>query len=326
MIHEYALDPALLDNWERIRYYTEKFGHEKRRHISRFPKRWKKMVWDGLGTVGDIERKRSEVYLSHIDRLLVGKDRAYNGDLPWLDNAEQEHRRKPFKAVLSTQNPRGHEVVVPNHEFSESHPLLCFPVQERVTRTPIALAEFLTPILAGASKVLLIDPYFHPQPDTNIHTPIFRANRRHLPLIEFLRRVRDGCHVEYHALRQTSRGSRVPIGDENARDMDSWAESCTTALPHILPHGAKVTVFRWQELQGGRQFHARYLVTDQCAVSVDPGLDADRNTANEFVEITYLNDAKRLELEARFAAGATEYALLSKHEVVGIGDCSVYSP
>jgi hypothetical protein len=326
MIHEYALDPSLLDTWERIRYYVEKFGYDKRRLISRYPRKWKKMVWESVRTSRDAERKRVEVFLTQVDQLLVEKDRRYDGDLPWLDNAEQEHARLPFRAVLSTVNPRGHAFVVANDQFAESHPLLSFPAQEMVKRTPEALGDFLAPIFARAKRVLLIDPHFDPQPGTNINPPKFRASRWHLPLIIFLGKVGAECQIEYHALRQTNRGSRVPFGDDHNQDMTSWAEACTAALPHVLPKGSRLAIFRWQERDGGRQFHARYLVTDQCAVMIDPGLDADRNTANEFAEISCLNEANRYELETRYATDATEYKLLSRHEIEGIGDCLPRGP
>jgi hypothetical protein len=73
MIHEYAVDPALLNNWERFRYLTEKFGVCRGRLISRFPKRWKAMVYDGLSSVGEIERKKIEIYLQRIDEKMLAR-------------------------------------------------------------------------------------------------------------------------------------------------------------------------------------------------------------------------------------------------------------
>ena len=108
--------------------------------------------------------------------------------------------------------------------------------------------------------------------------------------------------------------------------MESWATSCSAALPHVLPKGGKLSIFRWQEREGGRQFHARYNVTDQCAVSIDPGLDADRSAANEFAEISCLSELNRQELEMRYAPAATEYDLLSRQEVIGLGDCLLRIP
>jgi hypothetical protein len=48
MFYEYALKPSLLNNWKDFRYFTEKFGIAQGRLISRYPKRWKRMVYESL--------------------------------------------------------------------------------------------------------------------------------------------------------------------------------------------------------------------------------------------------------------------------------------
>jgi hypothetical protein len=42
------LKPSLLNNWKDFRYFTEKFGIAQGRLISRYPKRWKRMVYESL--------------------------------------------------------------------------------------------------------------------------------------------------------------------------------------------------------------------------------------------------------------------------------------
>ncbi len=70
MIYEYALEPALLNNWEDFRYFTEKFGFFQGRFISRYPRRWKKMVIASLSETGPKRTKMVERIRKLDDRML----------------------------------------------------------------------------------------------------------------------------------------------------------------------------------------------------------------------------------------------------------------
>lgn len=67
MLYEYALEPALLNNWKDFRYFAEKFGVSRGRMIARYPKRWKRLVYEPPANGGEIERKRIEEGLSRLD-------------------------------------------------------------------------------------------------------------------------------------------------------------------------------------------------------------------------------------------------------------------
>jgi hypothetical protein len=164
MIHEYAVDPALLNNWERFRYLTEKFGVCRGRLISRFPKRWKAMVYDGLSSVGEIERKKIEIYLQRIDEKMLARApaAAWDGAKGWLSNAELEHERQPFHAIVAGANPRDHGCVLAYDDLSEDAPLWAVLRERVVSRDASSLAAAVSPILRIAKKVIFVDPHFDP--------------------------------------------------------------------------------------------------------------------------------------------------------------------
>lgn len=64
MIHEFAIDPVAMNNWQNFRYLNDNFGVEHGRLISRFPKKWTKMVCNACndnydcGKISTIDRKR----------------------------------------------------------------------------------------------------------------------------------------------------------------------------------------------------------------------------------------------------------------------------
>jgi hypothetical protein len=164
MIHEFAVDPALLNNWERFRYLTEKFGVCQGRLISRFPQRWKAMVYDGLNSVGEIERKKIVECLLRIDEKMQVRAHPaiWDNGRSWLPNAEDEHARQPFHAIVAGANTRNHDRVLAYDDLSEDTPLWAVPREKVVSREATSLASAVAPILRIAKSVILVDPYFDP--------------------------------------------------------------------------------------------------------------------------------------------------------------------
>jgi hypothetical protein len=321
MIKEYALDPALLNSWERVRYYCEHFGWEKGRLISRFPKSWKKLVWECTQGTQPLERKRIEVYMARMDTRLLEQSRAYNGEQPWHQNVALGHHQKQFDGIITDMAIACGNSKISNEEFEEEHPLLQKEKHIEVVRTPESLVKILDPVLSHAKQVHLIDPYFDPQPDTNIRAPHFRATKWTTPLAAIILQVNESCIINYHTLRSTNRGTRIPSGADNSSDAEKWRKNCMEELPHVLPKGRAFTIHRWQEKPDGEDFHARYILTDKCALLVDPGLDASHSTANSTTKLTLLGEVDRVRILAKFTPPATNYTHLSELQVIGIGDC-----
>ena len=68
MIYEYALDPALLDNWKDCRFFQQSFGPDKGRLIADYPRKWKRAVLEAIrkSGCGDVEKKRIKEALKHL--------------------------------------------------------------------------------------------------------------------------------------------------------------------------------------------------------------------------------------------------------------------
>ena len=96
MLYEYAVEPELLNTWERFRYFFEKFGVSQGRFIARYPRTWKRMVYQSLAGCSDMDRKRIEVRLEQINDRLLRRQGLYDASRGWLENAETEHASAPF--------------------------------------------------------------------------------------------------------------------------------------------------------------------------------------------------------------------------------------
>ena len=70
MISEYALEPVLLNNWKDFRYLVEKFGVSEGRLIARYPKHWKRLVYESLKDCSVMDKKRIvEMLITIEDRM-----------------------------------------------------------------------------------------------------------------------------------------------------------------------------------------------------------------------------------------------------------------
>jgi len=254
MIYEYALEPILLNNWKDFRYFTEKFGVPNCRLISRYPKRWKKMVYDNLKTCGEIERKRIEENLRLIDERMLKRQHEWDNHQDWLSNAEGEHICRPFRAILAKTNPNHLDFVLEGDNIDETHPLWNVCTSRIVQRDAIGMAACVAPLLRISKDILFIDPHFGPE------------NLRHRrPFEAFLAAAVQGrpgvplMKVEVH------------LGDNAPSDF--FKETCKQRLPQIIPKEIKVRFIRWHGREGGERFHNRYILTERGGVSFGVGLD-----------------------------------------------------
>lgn len=254
MIHEFALDPSLLSNWEQFRYLTEKFGISQGRLISRYPKRWKKMVYEGLSGTGEIERKRIEERLRRIDDKMQARDHRWNNDVHWLSNAQEEHGRQPFHAIIAHTNPSIHEKVLTYDDLDEGTPLWTIEREKIVFRNASLLAAAVSPLLCSAKSIIFVDPHFDP----------YKARVRNT-LTTFLKACLTG--------RVGSMPERVEFHTAYEPKITDFAAECHRQLPQRIPVGMFLRIVRWQERTGGDGLHNRYILTERGGVRLAWGLD-----------------------------------------------------
>lgn len=254
MINEYALEPSLLNNWKDYRYFVEQFGISKGRLISRYPKPWKRMVYEALAGIGDREKKQIEEALRHIDDRMVARIHEWIPSMSWLANAEAEHRRRPFHAIIARDNPDKNSAVMKGDDIDETNSLWKNNTEIIVAREAHAMAQAVGPLLRISRDIIFVDPHFGPE------VARFRNTVR-----EFL----------YAAVE--NRGgiplSKVEIHTSDKAEAGFFAHECKARLPALIPHGVTVRVVRWRARLGGETLHNRFILTDLGGVSFRYGLD-----------------------------------------------------
>jgi len=260
MIHEYAVDPVAVNNWQNFRYLIDQFGVEYGRLISRFPGKWTRMVYDACsdnynrGQIKEIERKKIEERLTSINHKLVRLNRTYNSAKEWLENAEEQHSIKEFRAIVSISNPNGQPYILNASEIDATNPLWNVPREKVIHRKSEKLAACAKMLLMASKEILFVDPHFKPE----------------------LKRFTDtfSCLMDY-AFKNIM-PQRLELHVEHrygSNPYDEWKADCERNLSQIVPKGYLLKIIRWNEKYGGDKPHPRYVLTEIGGIRYDYGLD-----------------------------------------------------
>jgi hypothetical protein len=281
MFREYALDPALISSWDRARFFLDSFGPWKGRFLAEYPRQWKKMVFQGL-SCPDVEKKRITERLRQLDRRVFSArpNAPYDGTHSWLDNAETEHRRSPFAAIIAAV-ASGSPHVLDGTEVDDSNDLWRVDAGLLLERDPNAFVQALRLLLAASRRVVIIDPYFRADQDEKTR-----------PLIAFCNAADPAATVEVH-FADAKRGYGVCMQD------------ATRALPRILPAGVEVTLHCWKERAGGPRLHNRYLITEIGGVEFGDGIEL--GDAGDEDRLSILEESSRAKLWNDYVGSAPAF-------------------
>ena len=260
MIHAFALEPELVATWgkrDEFRFVHDKFGPGTPRVMLELPAfgAWKDAV---CAAAADIDLSDKDwTRLTELFRIL-GECRCrrpsslYDDVLDWLENAEREHDRQPFRAIVANENPRKRkEVVVADDIGTQKARLWACETGSAPPRTPQGVAVALSAMLENCKALHLVDPYFHPE------------TARHRKMLEAILDV-----VATHGLQPDV--IRVHCGMKPGPD---YFETEAGKMVTRLPAGVRVEFRRWKQRAGGEKLHNRYVLTDLGGVALGTGLD-----------------------------------------------------
>jgi len=309
MIYDFALEPELVASWGNLqdyRYFAQAFGLGQPRIMAEYPKlkNWRRQVLQAAQGAGDLEFERVTALIGIFTECVVSRDRQYEGALGWLPNAEQEHARIPFHAILANSNPHRHPVVLTEHNLGVDQDRR-WELGRSATPNRKAgdLADSVASMLRICNVVIFVDPHFGPE------------NSRHRkPLGAFLDKILargPECPMPKRIEMQTS---------DKADEMYFRSE-CDKHLAIIIPQGLSLRIVRWRERDGGEKLHGRYILTDVGGVSFQIGLDEGKTGETEDIDL--MDRAKYLKRWSQYASNEPAFDRSGEPiEIVGIAPLS----
>jgi hypothetical protein len=239
-----------------------------------------------------------------------------DSDFCWLHRAIERHLADPsypFRGIVSTDDyiqlsEVSDAAMVPLHKALDHTCWQGRSISARFIKTEDQLRRYLKPILRYAQKVVLIDPYMSCHKDRFFNTVQHCAD---------LLGKRDGSQQKglIHIHAGDPQTDSDPMHQESPRDrLREWERQLR---PVISQWGHKFEVFLWKNRPGGKTFHDRYLITDQCGVRAPGGLDFADNTARANISSWSLLEADEIRdiIHCEFHQAKSPYQQLGSRKI-----------
>ena len=105
------------------------------------------------------------------------------------------------------------------------------------------------------------------------------------------------------------------VSDDPATDLRVFSKE----MQMRLPNNWTASAFIWEELQRGKRFHARYILTDVGGVGSDFGLDEGKSQGDE-TDLYLLPDGLRAKRTVEFSTEGNTFTLAAGPlDFLGIG-------
>ncbi len=293
MHSEYAVEPTAIGaDCKTFRYLIEKFGFDKGRLISRMPKRWEKKVIAAAKDAGlpDVRMASLVERLRHTKkRRVVDFGRCYDSNATWMENALREHRRRPFRAIIGATADAACSVSLTADLCNDDHELIAAPNSCNVPRTADAIAGALLMFVYASREIDVVDRYFNIRP---------RGQDYIGPLTSLLGQLKDlgaaGKTIRIHWHTHETRPTAELLLNEAPQLFNG-----------IIPHGFVLQLCEWAEVEGGEDFHDRYVLSDCGGIMIGAGLAAVE--AQQHTTFAFVDDCDAASLRQRFSAGSRVY-------------------
>lgn len=267
MIHEYALDPASVADWQSFCHFAADFGVWKGRMICPFPNDWRKLCYEEADMHGQQAKYKVTHWLQDYAPKVTARRRSEaTYALPtWFENAAYEHTRKAFHAILARHVASDSLPVIDTADLDplNPNPLWIVNRQAFIERNPSSFAVCISPLLLCSCKVRIVDPYFVADPDqlrilSKCLTGFEQSGAPTLDWIEL--------HVDGEKVRRPT--------------LTYIEEQIGAVWPNGLP---KAKIIRWRK----GYCHDRFVLTDRGGVILGDSLHCHESRPDQ---ITLLED------------------------------------
>ncbi len=278
MIYEFALDPKLVSSWHDRREYAffiGRFGLDAGRLVSAYPKKWRRLVkrafFDLFPAGNPSAEMRLEALLDTLCANMVKRDGTFSDKSTWLEKAEHEHNERPFRGILSLENPRTHPAVMTvDGLLNDLHRDWHIPPDPTPPRKADEFAQAVAPLLRCCRHAIFIDPYFEPSRSR------FRDSVKAMLNVLWNQAYSGEARIaEIHLDAKNILGDE-PSQDEIARSQQYFLDQCQRHFASMIPAGRTLKIVFWRAKEGQERLHNRYVLTDIGGVSFSGGLDTSQ--------------------------------------------------
>lgn len=284
MIYEYAVEPALVARWAKdgVVGLAGQFGLDQRRVVSDLPTYWTGEVFAALLEEFEYDDRDPNYLhasaflnglLAFMNAQVVSRGLNFKTDRPWLDQALEVHALEPFCAILARSPRDGHAEVVTERVVDNLHDQRWYlPTVKPTPKTSGDLAAVLAPLLKGATKIVVVDPYFNPRDPayqevlaTLLKSATgLRGPGRTMPSVELIVGVGE----------ERPNGGATPVDTQMANVAGNLCAWACQHLASCVPQGMQLTFRCAANFPDGDKLHNRFVLTDFAGASLPYGTQA----------------------------------------------------
>jgi len=239
-----------------------------------------------------------------------------SADTDWLNLALEAHRQISLHAIILSEQLMvecGQECEALVDFFGSLDSAHWISSRRRTLQMIKSEAGYrasLAPILRYARSLILIDP--------NICTEnqvLTRDKERFFKTIEICsdllgRRGHERLNGRIHIHAELRK--QKPEGQTLNNYLDAWEQKLR---PLIAAEGHRFRVFLWESLPGSESMHDRFILTDQCGISVPGGLDCRTRSHANSTDWNLLDEDIRQRRWCEYDPSVSPFRLLGNREI-----------
>lgn len=268
MIHEYAVDPGILSDYQSCRAFIEAFRERPTRRVGDAPRKWIQEALYALSSLEPVKRKTIKEHLMKLSKSAIVSNRTvqewdHSGTTSWESYAGAENATHAFSAVLVSEETARYGNVYPFDNIGLDCPdCWSAPSEIHVPRRAKDMVAAILPLLRISRRLLLVDPFFSLVGNRwSRYRPFLSELLAHSGEFNFGRGV---ATIEIHT------------SDEYG-DMSHQLQ----AEMRKLAVSVDIKVSHWPK----RGMHDRFVLTDVGGVFFGPGLDEDTTRPDALVSV-----------------------------------------
>ena len=291
MLHYFALDPAICRNLNDFRYCTEHCHPSRGRVIADLPPgQWvsscaeeiqEALAASELQPIKAQSLKRRLSKLRH--RILCRPGDGWSYSENWLDDALEEHLKRPYAALVSPKlSGQAKPGCFHPDELDEETKEWRTPYSLEITRSPGDFAAAIVPLLIPAKKVHFIDKGFSVDEDRNYISSLAE-------IVDGIVAAREPFpEIIFHFCPDKKRESYIS-GELNDRLVGHIPQDCRFTFRQWTPEDNFIN-------KGAHPFHNRFVLTNFCGVMVGYGCDCARHPTDSPDHLQMLDEEMRVAL------------------------------
>ncbi len=232
-----------------------------------------------------------------------------NSDEDWLNLALDSHDKVPFHAIILSQalmdgcDSECSEFVEYFESLYSSQWSDCKKRTLMLTKSPTDYFSNLTPILRYARSLALVDPYLNPEESRYFNTieicSKLLSNRRGYDRLPG--RIDIHADAKHHTRN---------------RSIDNCLSEWENKLRKLVDEdNHKFRIFLWEAKPGSESMHDRYILTDQCGLSIPGGLDCRSDSHPNSTDWNLVDEEVRCKRWENYHPSTSPFNLLASTEI-----------